>query len=334
MYINTILKEINKTIIDVHLKDEYSDAPTCTQKKQEIIHSGGVEGSISVCHSTGFCVMRCDCNLNTTCTDLLTIDDDYVHVSYLETGSFSVLKKGKKIPKKLKTGYLKLGYQNHYEAAMQMSSNDERLNYTRILLSKKFYLGLLKNEHWAKNHTFYNEVIQNKPVELGSYKITMNYEIITILEEIVANSHQGPLAHYYIHSKLKELFLMAHISETEKEKFSSYVTEEIEKLSEAKLFLEKNFHQNPSIKQLSRAVLLNECKLKKGFKETYNSTIHAYITQLRMQHARKLLLDKRTTNEVSSFLGYKSASHFIATFKKHFGSTPKQLILSLPENQN
>lgn len=217
---------------------------------------------------------------------------------------------------------------------MQMSSHDEKLHYTRILLSKKFYLGLLKNEHWAKSHPFYNEVIQNRPVELGTYKIPVNYEMISILEEIVTNSHEGALGHYYLLSKLKALFLTAHIYESEKKARSSQHNEEIEKLSEAKLFLEKNYLQNPSIKQLSRAVLLNECKLKKGFKQHYNSTIHSYITQLRMQRARKLLLDKKTISEVSGYLGYKSVSHFITTFKKHFGSTPKQLLLALPEDLN
>ncbi|OOV28913.1 hypothetical protein BXU11_02975 [Flavobacterium sp. LM5] len=99
---------------------------------------------------------------------------------------------------------------------MQMSSHDEKLHYTRILLSKKFYLGLLKNEHWAKSHPFYNEVIQNRPVELGTYKIHVNYEMISILEEIVTNSHEGALVHYYLLSKLKALFLTTQICESEK----------------------------------------------------------------------------------------------------------------------
>jgi len=49
-----------------------------------------------------------------------------------------------------------------------------------------------------------------------------------------------------------------------------------------------------------------------------------------MEYARKLL-DSGTynVNEVGVQIGYSTASHFIAAFKKKFGTTPKKYLMSL-----
>jgi AraC-like DNA-binding protein len=49
-----------------------------------------------------------------------------------------------------------------------------------------------------------------------------------------------------------------------------------------------------------------------------------------MEHARKLLESNQyNVNEVGSQVGYSTASHFIAAFKKKFGTTPKKYVMSL-----
>lgn len=225
------------------------------------------------------------------------------------------------------TGSLHFAYLPDHDVEMEMSATDEKLNYTRIFLSKKFFLGLLQNEFWTEMDFFYKEVKNNRYVNFGVVKIPMNYRIVEILNEIADNAHQGALGHYYLLSKLKELFLMTHIFRTEKMIPDHIKSEELQKLEQVKIYLEKHYFENPTIKQLSRIVILNEFKLKNGFKEVYNCTIHSYLTQLRMEHARKMLLDEKPVNDVSSALGYKSVSHFIVSFRKFFGVTPKQISL-------
>ena len=39
-----------------------------------------------------------------------------------------------------------------------------------------------------------------------------------------------------------------------------------------------------------------------------------------------LLEDKYNDNEISMMFGYSNASHFIASFKKRFGITPKSFV--------
>jgi AraC-like DNA-binding protein len=49
-----------------------------------------------------------------------------------------------------------------------------------------------------------------------------------------------------------------------------------------------------------------------------------------MEHARRLLESNQlNVNEVGIKVGYSSSSHFIAAFKKKFGTTPKKYVMSL-----
>ena len=54
-----------------------------------------------------------------------------------------------------------------------------------------------------------------------------------------------------------------------------------------------------------------------------------------MEYARKLLeSNKLNVNEVGHKIGYSTSSHFIAAFKKKYGTTPKKYIQSILTNQS
>jgi AraC family transcriptional activator of pyochelin receptor len=49
-----------------------------------------------------------------------------------------------------------------------------------------------------------------------------------------------------------------------------------------------------------------------------------------MEEARRILISQKyNVNEVGLKLGYSSASHFIAAFKKKYGTTPKKYLGSV-----
>jgi AraC-like DNA-binding protein len=82
-----------------------------------------------------------------------------------------------------------------------------------------------------------------------------------------------------------------------------------------------------TIKELIRKVAMNECYLKKGFKEIFGTTIFDFYQQQRMEHAKYLLYEKAlSVTDVSALLGYSSISHFSAAFKKHTGLKPCDLL--------
>lgn len=101
-----------------------------------------------------------------------------------------------------------------------------------------------------------------------------------------------------------------------------------EKVLKAREVLVQQIGEPITIKQLSRKVAMNECYLKKGFKEMFGTTIFEFYQEQRMQHAKSLLYEKGlSVTDVSGMLGYSSISHFSTAFKKHTGLKPCELLL-------
>ena len=57
--------------------------------------------------------------------------------------------------------------------------------------------------------------------------------------------------------------------------------------------------------------------------------VFAFLFDYKMEVARQLLASgAHNVNEVGLKVGYSTASHFIAAFKKKFGTTPKKFIVA------
>lgn len=101
-----------------------------------------------------------------------------------------------------------------------------------------------------------------------------------------------------------------------------------EKIVRAREILIQHIGEPITIKELSRKVAINECYLKKGFKELFGTTVFDFYQSQRMEHAKYLLYEKGlSVTEVSLMLGYSSISHFSTAFKKHTGLKPCELLL-------
>lgn len=101
-----------------------------------------------------------------------------------------------------------------------------------------------------------------------------------------------------------------------------------EKIIKAREVLIQHIGDPITIKELSRKVAINECYLKKGFKEIFGTTIFDFYQNQRMEHARYLLYEKGlSVSEVSAILGYSYISHFSTAFKKHTGLKPCELLV-------
>ena len=105
---------------------------------------------------------------------------------------------------------------------------------------------------------------------------------------------------------------------------------EIKKMNEARDIMIENMIDPPSLKSLAKLVGTNEFKLKVGFKSVFSNTVYGYLSDHRMEHARKLLtVNNSRIKEVAVQVGYSNPSHFIAAYKKKYGITPKQHLKSI-----
>ncbi|WP_310559047.1 AraC family transcriptional regulator [Flavobacterium sp.] len=109
--------------------------------------------------------------------------------------------------------------------------------------------------------------------------------------------------------------------------------ENVLKIKKAKEIIIANMAEPPSLQELSDQIGLNLKKLKMGFKQIYGDTVYGFLFDHKMEYARKLLdSGSYNVNEVGLKIGYSTGSHFIAAFKKKFGTTPKKYLMALNVN--
>lgn len=155
-----------------------------------------------------------------------------------------------------------------------------------------------------------------------------------VLEALLNHSFTGSLENIFINAQMQMLLLYSldcMLGDKEVESFNcKFLANEAdrEKISKAREVLLQHIGEPITIKELSRKVAINECYLKKGFKEMFGTTIFDFYQSQRMEHAKYLLYEKGlNVTEVSLMLGYSSISHFSTAFKKHTGLKPCELLL-------
>lgn len=109
--------------------------------------------------------------------------------------------------------------------------------------------------------------------------------------------------------------------------------ENVLKIKKAKEIIIANMAEPPSLEELAEQVGLSLKKIKMGFKQIYGDTVYGFLFDYKMDYARQLLdSGSYNVNEVGLKIGYSTGSHFIAAFKKKFGTTPKKYLMSLNSN--
>ncbi len=102
------------------------------------------------------------------------------------------------------------------------------------------------------------------------------------------------------------------------------------KIRKAKDIIILKMAEPPSLQELSEEIGLSLKKLKEGFKHIYGDSVYSFLFEYKMEFARRLLeSEDYNVTEVGLKVGYSTASHFIAAFKKKYGTTPKKYIMSL-----
>ncbi len=91
-------------------------------------------------------------------------------------------------------------------------------------------------------------------------------------------------------------------------------------------YISENYRKSDiGIEQLAERASLSPGYFGKIFSESVGKTVNEYITELRMQTSKRLLV---TTShpivEISASVGYNNPAYFTTIFKKHTGMTPNQ----------
>ncbi|CAN5301831.1 hypothetical protein BH09BAC2_BH09BAC2_04650 [soil metagenome] len=153
-----------------------------------------------------------------------------------------------------------------------------------------------------------------------------------VLDALLNHTYTDSLENIYINAQTQMLLLYSMecmLGEKEETFSCKFLANEDDrqKIVKAREVLLQHISEPLTIKALSRKVAINECYLKKGFKEMYGTTIFDFFQSQRMEHAKYLLYEKSlSVTDVSASLGYSSISHFSTAFKKHTGLKPCELL--------
>ncbi len=160
--------------------------------------------------------------------------------------------------------------------------------------------------------------------------------VYIVLQQLLSSHKNTALRELYVKGKIYELLsLHFQYDDVAAQDNCPFLVDEqnVLKIRKAKDIIIANMAEPPSLQELANEIGLNIKKLKEGFKQIYGDTVYSFLLDYKMEHARRLLESNQlNVNEVGLKVGYSTASHFIAAFKKKFGTTPKKYVSSLASN--
>jgi AraC-like DNA-binding protein len=152
---------------------------------------------------------------------------------------------------------------------------------------------------------------------------------LEIANAVIHCRRTGSLRRMYIEAKVVELFCLILDrlrAESDGPDQKTRVTErDRRQLVRLRDFLSCSFTHPPTIHQLARQFGLNRNKLCSGFFVLYGMSIYEFCDSLRMEQARRMLLESQLMiSEIALSTGYGSSSAFSAAFHRRFGYAPSQ----------
>jgi len=155
---------------------------------------------------------------------------------------------------------------------------------------------------------------------------------ILILNQLFEDQKNNGMQKLYIQAKAYETLSLYFGKSNDDEQRCPFLDSEdnVEKIKKAKQIVINNMSEPPSLQELADDIGLTLPKLKEGFKHIYGESVFNFLLDYKLEFSRKQLLSKRyNVSEISLQVGYSTSSHFISAFKKKYGTTPKQYILSV-----
>jgi|TARA_B110000259_G_scaffold29566_2_gene31867 AraC-like DNA-binding protein len=206
--------------------------------------------------------------------------------------------------------------------------NEAGSNVITLLISiKKFHL-LFSDE--ASYITFLSrENILKKYYTEESISPSMSI-VLTQLLNFNLNNSVKPL--YFKGKTFELLSLYFNTSDEANLEQCPFLVSEanVNKIKLAKDIIINRLSEPPTLIDLANEIGLSLKKLKDGFKQIYGDSVYSFLIDYKMELARKLLESgDYNVNEVGLKIGYSTSSHFIAAFKKKYGTTPKKYFMSL-----
>lgn len=99
----------------------------------------------------------------------------------------------------------------------------------------------------------------------------------------------------------------------------------LSQIERAKNYINRNYHNDISLDDVSMELDISPYYFSKLFKEQTEENFIDYLTRIRIQKAKELLIhSKLSVREIGSSVGYQDPNYFSRIFKKNVGMTPTE----------
>lgn len=189
----------------------------------------------------------------------------------------------------------------------------------------KFHFPFLYLDNYFSQHpeNYYHQFNDNEIQD-----ICCNKQMI--LHEIINCKMQGAYRQMFMESKALALLLCfqkCNIKPQNNCISCKFLVKPVEKdkIYKAREIILSRLNNPLTITELSLEVGMNQCYLKKGFKEIFGTTVYDFVQEQRMLKAKLLLsTTDLTVSQVAEEIGFSSISNFSSAFKKHTGVLPSE----------
>ncbi len=173
---------------------------------------------------------------------------------------------------------------------------------------------------------FLKTVTKRMPGSLSTRNHGCTREMTAACEAVLNNPFGKAVQPYILSMKVREILIAAleKVAADLKKPLPVLTKKQKELLQHAKGLIEDCMDKPLSLQELSQQTGMNECVLKRGFRELFGTSPYQYFVSLKMKRAQQLLLE--TTEPIVSiayFLGYSQSSSFSQEFRKATGLTPQ-----------
>jgi AraC-like DNA-binding protein len=90
----------------------------------------------------------------------------------------------------------------------------------------------------------------------------------------------------------------------------------------AKLFIDANFASRLDLNDISDEACFSKFHFARLFRDVYGKTPHQYLSDVRIAHARNMLIAGATVAKTCFSVGFDSVSSFTTLFRRRTGFTP------------
>lgn len=143
-----------------------------------------------------------------------------------------------------------------------------------------------------------------------------------LIDQVLSPPYRGAARRLFVTGKLLEL-ISAYGERLSTVAGSGLNPRDIARITNARDRLVEDLSKSHSASWLAANCGTNECTLKRGFKQLFGKSIHAYLIEQRLLRAQQLLRDSDApVSHVALEVGYSCQSHFTTAFRQQFGSTP------------